>query len=374
MAASHSQKAIVLESRDKPVTLQQIPIPEVCEGAAVVKIVATVLPPMARGIFTGQIPFPLSLPLVPGNNAIARIHALGSDATTLSEGQLVFVDIWVRARDNPNASILQGYLGGYDPLSSKLMAGDWRNGTLAEFAKVPLENIYSLDEELLTKDLGYSYADLNWLGPCLIPAGGLMEIDIKGGDCVIVAPGTGFFSGAAVSMALGMGARVIAVGRNMKVLSQMTKTFAPTGRFQAVQLSGDVEKDSTAIKAATPSNAGADAMIDFSPPSAGKSTHFMAAFLTLRPFGKCALMGNNMTNVEIPYIHTVSNSIRIQGRYMYTRDNAIRAIRLLETGMLQLGAGEKSGIQAQVFKFDEIEKALDISAGAGWGTMVVMEP
>ena len=373
-SSTPKQRALVLRSKDTPLSLEEIPVPTATPGSAVVQILGASLPPMARGVITENIPFPKIHPLVPGSTAIGRIHTPGPDVTTLTPGQLVYIDIFVRSRDDPGASILLGWVAGFDANSAKLMQGEWRNGTLAEFAKVPLENLYALDEELLCKSLGYSFADLNWLGPCLVPAGGLMEIDVKAGETVIVAPGTGFFSGAAVHMALGMGAKVIAAGRNKVVLAKMVETFEATERFVTVQLSGDVGKDTAALKGAAGADAGADAYIDFSPPSAPKSPHLQACIMALRPFGRCVLMGGVFANVEIPYAFIMLNSIRIQGRYMFDRSHAMRVIKLVETKMMRLGAGNGSGVHAQIYKFEDVEKALDAAEGSGWGSMIVVEP
>lgn len=49
--------------------------------------------------------------------------------------------------------------GGY-PAAQRLMDGEWRNATFAEFAKFPLENMFALDEEILTKSKSYSIAEL----------------------------------------------------------------------------------------------------------------------------------------------------------------------------------------------------------------------
>ena len=369
-----TQKALVLESKDKLPSLQNVPRPEATTGIAVVQILGASLPTMAKGIFTEEIPFPRIYPLIPGSTAIGRIHALGPDATTITKGQLVFVDIFIRARDNPNASILVGWIGGYDPYSTKLMEGEWRNGTLAEYTKVPLENVYPLNEDLLMGKMKYSIADLNWLGSVTVPSAAIFEIGVAAGESVIVAPATGFFSGAAVHMALAMGARVTAAARNGKVLSRMAETFASTGRLTTVQLSGDVEKDCAALKAASGSNNGADAFIDFSPPSAPKSTHLQSAILALRPFGRCAMMGGVYENVEVPYGAIMNKSLRLQGRYMFTREMAQRVITLLESGLLRFGPGENSGIQAKTFKFSQLEEALDMPGASGWGILRVMEP
>ena len=375
MSHLKSQQALVLTSTDEPLSVQTVPVPLASSGTVVVKILATSVAPMSRGVFTGKIPFPMITPIIPGSTAVGRIHALSAESTSLAEGQLVFADFFVRSRDDPDASILMGYFGNFDPGSQKLMDGEWRNGTFAEFAKFPLEKVYPLNEELLTKQMGYSFADLTWLGPCLVDAGGLMEIDVRTGDTVIVAPATGYFGGGAVHMALAMGAIVIAAARNEKVLAEMRKTFKSTGRFSTVKLTGEVEADTTALKKASGSTKGADCFVDWSPSAAAKSTHIKACLGALKPFGRCVMMGAIFGDVEIPYWHVVSNSIRIQGRYMFERAHALKVIKLVESGIMKLGPGDASGVRLKKgLKLGDIEQAMDEAEASGWGNLVVLEP
>ena len=67
----------------------------------------------------------------------------------------------VRARDDSNLAILLGLHGG---AALKLIEGEWRDGTYAEYAKFPTENVFPLNEEILLGKLGYSIEDL-----CAIP-------------------------------------------------------------------------------------------------------------------------------------------------------------------------------------------------------------
>lgn len=93
------------------------------------------------------------------------------------------------------------------------MQGEWRDFTYAEYARLPLENCHSLDEDrLLGKvedgGLGYKIEDLIPLMGALVPYGGLSNIKLQPGETVIIAPATGWFGGRAVEAALAMGARV----------------------------------------------------------------------------------------------------------------------------------------------------------------------
>lgn len=197
-------------------------------------------------------------------------------------------DITVRARDDPDRVILMGLHGG---AAMSLMEGEWRHGNFAEYAKFPLENVFSLIEEILCGKLGYTIKDLCSTPGYLVPYGGLSEINLLPGDTIIVAPATGRFRGGAVTMALAMGATVIACGRNASTLSAMSSVFADTGRLKTRILTGDVETDAANLTKLANNGQGADAYIDFSPAAATKSTHIQRCISALRSKGKAVFMG-----------------------------------------------------------------------------------
>lgn len=156
-----THQALVLTSTSTPLSLQTLPIPTAASGSVVVKVLGTYILPYISSVLNGKLPYHITLPLIPGASCIGRIHSLGPDAVSLQPGQLVYCDITIRARDDPDAAILMGLHGGAAP---KLMEGDWRDGCFSEYAKFPLENVFRLDEEALCKESGYTVEDL-----CSIP-------------------------------------------------------------------------------------------------------------------------------------------------------------------------------------------------------------
>ena len=74
---------------------------------------------------------------------------MGPDTTAFKPGQLVVVDSYIRGRDDPSLGCLFGLHEGFSAGTQKLMRGEWRDATYAEYAKVPLENCYALNEERL---------------------------------------------------------------------------------------------------------------------------------------------------------------------------------------------------------------------------------
>lgn len=369
-----THRALVLSSFDQPLSLEIVPRPKAEAGQVVVRVLGVALVPYMQEVLNGTLQYPLSLPMTPGLTAIGRVEQVGPDAVSLCPGQLVFCDVTARGRDDPSVTMMIGFHGGGYPAAQKLMDGEWRNATFAEFAKLPLENVFALNEELLTKSKGYSIAELCWLSGLLVPYGGFREIGVIPGDVVIVAPATGTFGGAAVTVALAMGAKVIAAGRNKAALDALVTVFAATGRIKTVTLSGDAAKDTEELKSAAGNQNGADAYIDFSPAAAAGSSHIVAALSALRSFGKCALMGGILGNISIPYGLVMFKSLRLQGRFMYDRSHITQLIQMVEADNLKLGTAVGMKNHGP-FGLDKIDEALRTAADLGsWGSLVILEP
>ncbi|KAF8860561.1 isopropanol dehydrogenase [Acephala macrosclerotiorum] len=369
MATTH--KALVLHSTSRPLSLETLPIPTATPGSVIVKILGCAILPYLKDILNGTLPYAITFPMIPGSNCVARVHSVGPDSVSLTEGQLVLCDITVRARDDPNKAILIGIHGG---AAMGLMEGEWRHGTFAEYAKFPLENVFLLNEDILLGKFGYTIEDLCATSNFLVPYGGLEEIGLKPGDTIIVAPATGKFGGGAVTMALAMGAKVIACGRNASMLSNMAEVFKETERLGTYVVTGDVETDTAALTKLANNGAGADAYIDFSPPSAAKSTHIQSCLSALRIKGTACLMGGIPSNIEINYQLVMMKSLRIQGKFMYEREMIVQAIKMIENGNLKLGenVGSKT---VRRFGLEGIEEGL-VEAGkeTGWGKQVLLMP
>ncbi|EXJ76870.1 hypothetical protein A1O3_10515 [Capronia epimyces CBS 606.96] len=367
---SETHVAAVLEAVGQPLSLKTLPIPQAVTGSATVRVLATALSPNSKDVFSGCFgPLGVRTPVTPSAACIGRIHSVGPDATSLKPGQLVFTDFWTPSRDDPDNSILAGYMGGADQLEAV-----WNQGTFAQYASVPLERVWSLNESLLCDSQKYTPAELVYLGNLCIAFAGLLDINVRPGDSVIAAPATGTFGGAAVHAAIALGARVIACGRNEQMLARMADAFGPSGRLTTVTLSGNVEIDTTAIKSAA-GGKGADKYIDFSPPRAQGTTHLVSCISALRSNAKASLMGTIFGNVEIPYYPLIKNNISIQGRLMFERHHVDQVLKLLESGHLSLGNRPNSGMRIQTFKLPDIDKAIDEAAKVrGWGEYIVIEP
>ena len=287
-----TMKALVVRSTSEPPTVETVPTPQPAIGSAVVRILFANTISYIRDIYNGKRKYPFPTPLIPGTSAIARVAAVGPDATKLKSGDLVFVDSTVRSRDNPTDVFLAAIIQGATPGSAKLMRDVYRDWAYAEYCQAPLENLTLLDEKRLTGDpsdggLGYKIEQIGAVSGALVPYGGLRDIELQAGQTVIVAPATGPFGGYAVAVALAMGARVIAMGRNTDSLARLKKKVPMPERVETVPITGDMMADCDALK----KHGQIDAYFDIGPPEAIGSTHIKSCILALRHSARISLMG-----------------------------------------------------------------------------------
>lgn len=318
--------ALVLESEEAGFRIKELAIPSADHGSAVVRILAAAVLSYHREIYNGQRNYHFPKPLVGGASAVGRIAIISADAVSLQPGQLVYVDCVMRGRDDPDAIFLSAIHEGGTDGSRKLMTDVWRDGTFAEYAKVPLENCIPLNEPRLCRELGYSVQDLAYIAHLIVPFGGLRDIRIEPGETVIICPATGGYGGAAVQVAVALGARVIAMGRSEKELERMkyhVKSGTPNASIETVKITGDLEGDTTALQAF----GAIDAVLDCSPPVASKSSHLRSALSALRRNGRCSAMGFS----EQPIIdwNFVGRNITVKGKLMYEREDILQFVKML---------------------------------------------
>ncbi|KAH6886917.1 hypothetical protein B0T10DRAFT_530259 [Thelonectria olida] len=355
-------RALFLSELGQPLAVEVRQTPKPGPGSALIRIISASVRSNASHVF--QSPsggHPLPIPFVPGLMAIGRVADVGPDAARLIPGQLVFFDPYISGRDNSDAKYICGFMEGFNEESRRLSRGEWRDSTFAEYAKLPLENCHALDEQRLMGEvnnggLGYTLEDLTHLFSMLIPFGGLADINVKAGDSVIISPATGRYGSAAVHVALAMGARVVAVGRNASVLAQLETVST---RVNTVRMTGDVEADTESLRLAVPG--GIDVFWDMSPPGAGTSSHFQSALNVLKHGARVSLMGSVVSGVSFDYMQILMGGLTIKGTWMCTREQTKRLINMVQSGVLLLGSKAGMG-PVRTFRLEEWKEALDMAA------------
>lgn len=377
--SSGTYRALVLTDASKPLSIQERPLPKTVPGTALLRVLATPVLSYSSEVFQqGNLRnYPYPKPLVPGpSSCIARVAAVPGDAVKLKPRDLVWVDATVIARDDPEAVVLQGLFDGFNDASRALMKNAFRDGSMAEYVRAPLENICVLDEDVLLGTpggadgklrLGYDVSELAFIFWLLVPYGGLRDVGLRVGETVIVSPATGPFGGAAVLVALAMGAgKVIAMGRNYEALQRLRK--GREDKVETVQITGNVDKDAAELLRFGP----ADVYFDISPPQAAGSTHFTSAFGALKRGARVSLMGGIMGDVALPHAIIMHKDITIKGKWMYPMEAIPELVRMIEYGMLKFGSA--AGIKAERYKLDDWEEAFNAAKSSKFGRYVVLNP
>ena len=333
-------------------------------GEVIVDVVATCVLSYANEVFSGERQYLLELPVVPGPGAIGRVRAVGPDATHLAAGDWVYCDP-MRSRDdaqNPDIT-LQGWSARGE--GGLRLQKHFRHGSWAEQMRVPTENV---------KPIGaLDAADAaRWcaLGTLLVPYGGFLAANLQAGETVLVSGATGNFGSAAVAVALAMGAAcVIAPGRNEKVLADLARRFGD--RVRTVKLSGSENDDRERMLRTAPGPI--DCVLDILPPSVSTTT-VRAAAMTVRPYGRVALMGGvgmlGGAGLELPYPWIMRNCVTIHGVWMYPPEATIRMVGLIRSGLLKL-----DHFEIATFDLDHANEAVaHAAANSGPFKMTVIQP
>jgi threonine dehydrogenase-like Zn-dependent dehydrogenase len=166
-----------------------------------------------------------------------------------------------------------------------------------------------------------------------------------------------------------MGARVIAMGRDEKKLARLqahVKKGMSGTSIETVKMSGDEIKDKEALQAFGT----IDAVLDFSPFAAYKSTHLKSAVAALRRGGRVSMMGF----IECPSAswNFVGSNITMKGKLMYERDDMLQFVKMLEAGLFPKG---KDFVDAKDFGLESWKEALDEAAEHnGVGMLVAFTP
>lgn len=348
----------------KPLEVCEVPIPEAGPGVAVVRVLAAAILSYMKDIYNGNRAYPYPTPLTGGTGAVGRVHSFGPDATSLTEGQLVLLDITFRSRDQPRDVFLSAIHEGYTPGSKTLMS-HWRDGAFAEYVAVPLETVYPINESIVSSPSNHTVADLLPVLTMCVPHGGLVDINLLPSETVVIAPATGPFGSAAVHLALSRGARVIAVGRNENTLAQLKSTYStlyPPSRLITVPIAPDstVESLQKAVTdAAAPQEI--DVFFDISPPVAADSPHFKACIMALRHSGRVSLMGGQRKDLPLPAVKVMHWNLTMKGKWMYERDDVRSLIRAVEIGSVPIGkdGGMRGSHDMKAFGLAEWQEAFD---------------
>ena len=239
------------------------------------------------------------------------------------------------------------------------------NGSFAEQIRVPTENAVAMGD--IDPAEAAAWCAINTL---LVAYGGLLAMELKAGENLLVSGATGNFGSSAVLAALAMGvSKVIAPGRNPRVLQELRKRFG--SRIETVTLSGVADEDISAMKSAA--EGPIDAVLDLLPPSAPASAA-RNAIMSVRPYGRAVLMGGvgmlGGDDLALPYPWIMRNLITIKGQWMYEPQAVYMLVGLIRAGLLDL-----SHYAVTEFALSDINRAITHAAeNSGPFKLTVIRP
>jgi len=355
-------KAWRLERLGGELSLKDVRTPEPRPGSVLVRIEASALMSYLKSYVQGKLPIynPPPGAFTIGTNAVGVVESVGRDVWHLKPGQRVVIASHFVARENVEdpAQILIGLTSvgaGAEPVLA-----DWPDGTLAEYALVPVETITPVDG---LDDV--DAAHLAVLSRCIVPFGGMLRGRLAAGETLIVTGATGAYGTAAVLLGIAMGARrVIAAGRNRVALEAVAR--AGGSRVSSVALTGDVQADAGALRTAS----GGGAQMAFDMVGQAKDPNAtLAALDSLRRGGRLVLMGSMTAELPIPYTAVMLNNLEILGQFMYPAGAYRRLLDLLRSGLLDM-----SPIRPRVYPLAALLEAMEAAAAAGNLECIVVQP
>jgi alcohol dehydrogenase len=361
IAQRKAMKAWRLDRLGGTLRLEDTAIPEPRPGGVVVRIEASALMSYLKTYVEGRLPIysPPDGPFTPGGNAIGTVHAIGPEVYHVRAGERVVVSSHIVANENTPepAQFLLGITAG--PAGKSLQA-DWRDGTLAEYAHVPKSCVTPIEGLDAVRA-----AQLSVLPRFAVPYGGLLRGRLATGETLVVTGATGAYGSAAMLLSLALGAgRVVAAGRNRLALEGLARRGG--SRVATVALSGDVEADAKALRAA----AGGGAQMAFDMVGGAQDPNAtLAALKSLRRGGRLVLMGSMGVPLPISYLEVMLNNLEILGHFMYPQDTFMRLIDLSRAGLLDINA-----IRTRSFRLDALPSAMEAAATAGGLECIVVEP
>ncbi|WNL39994.1 zinc-binding dehydrogenase [Halomonas sp. PAMB 3264] len=323
-------KAWYKESLKAPLVCAERPDPICLPGSVIVDVRAVHVPAYLMAMVDST-DIPLPVPLVLGAGGVGVVREKADDVFNVHVGDVVALDCLVESGDTdyPEDVLMGlGEIGGRGLESDVVdaMRTQWRDGTMAQKARLPKEAVTRLPGAEHFDDPG-RLAFLTWLG---IAGEGVEQSGQTPGDIVAILGATGQMGGAAVLVALAKGAsRVIALGRNEAALEKLA-TLDP--RVVPVRLTNDVDQDASAMTAV----AGAPHVVIDTMGDADSANPLLAGFAALRDSGTLVMMGGVRMDIPMPYGEILRRRLTIRGSRMYRPETVLSIWRMIEAGLIDL--------------------------------------
>lgn len=314
-----SMKAAVVREFGKPLTIEDVPIPEPKDGEILVRIAATGVCHTDLHAAQGSWPVRPTLPFIPGHEGVGHVAAVGRSVRGVKEGDRVGVP-WLHTACGscPHCRT------GWETLcGSQQNTGYSVNGTFAAYCLADPAYVGRLPASL---EFGAA-APVLCAGVTVYK--GLKETEVRPGEWVAIS-GIGGLGHMAVQYARAMGMHVAAIDVHPDKLELARKLGA------AITLNAAEQDPAAALQAQL---GGVHGVLV----TAVSPTAFEQAFGALRPHGTMALVGLPPGRFALPIFDTVLKRITVRGSIVGTRQDLDEALAF---------AGE--GVVAATYSWDKL--------------------
>ncbi|MGQ4274218.1 alcohol dehydrogenase AdhP [Terrihabitans sp. B22-R8] len=302
-------KAAIAREFGRPLTIEELPIPEPGPGEVLVKIEATGVCHTDLHAIDGDWPVKPIMPLIPGHEGVGHVVKLGAGVTGLREGDAVGIP-WL----HDACGHCEYCQTGWETLCEKQNNSGYSvNGTYAEYAIASAPYVGFLPPN----------PDFPTLAPILC-AGvttykGLKETEARPGEWVVIS-GIGGLGHVAVQYAKAMGLHVAALDVSQDKLDLARKLGAD------LVVNCATEDAPAAVLAATGGGAHGVLVTAVSPAAFGQ------AIACVRRRGTVALVGLPPGDFPTPIFDVVLKRITVRGSIVGTRKDLAEALAFAAEG------------------------------------------
>lgn len=305
-------KAAVVRGFGKPLTIEEVPVPEPGPGEVLVKIVASGVCHTDLHAANGDWPVKPTPPFIPGHEGAGYVAALGPGVTNLKEGDPVGI-AWL----HDACGCCEHCITGWETLCEhQHMSGYTVNGSFAEYAIGNAAYVARLPER----------PDFAALAPILC-AGvttykGIKETEARPGEWIAIS-GIGGLGHVAVQYAKAMGLHVAALDVGEEKLA-LAKSL---GADVAI----DARSKSAAADVVKATGGGAHGVLvtAVSVPAFGQALHYV------RRKGTVSLVGLPPGDFPTPIFDVVLKRITVRGSIVGTRKDLQEAVDFAAEGKVE---------------------------------------
>jgi propanol-preferring alcohol dehydrogenase len=305
-------KAAVARAFGKPLTIEELPVPQPGPGEVVIKVAACGVCHTDLHAIDGDWPVKPTLPLVPGHEGVGHVVAVGAGVSDVKEGDAVGVP-WLYDA----CRACEFCETGWETLCMRQRnTGYSVNGAYAEYVLASAPFVGHLPKDV----------DFVAMAPILC-AGvttykGLKETEAKPGEWVVIS-GIGGLGHVAIQYAKAMGLNVVAIDVAQDKLDLATKLGA--------DLAVDARQPDAVerIQRATDGGAHGVLVTAVSPPA------FQQAIACARRRGTVALVGLPPGEFPTPIFDVVLKRITVRGSIVGTRRDLTESIAFAVEGKVK---------------------------------------